>query len=109
MNRLNFAALSHIETHIISVKRSKSLIEHTFLSFSGEVYGVGHNHWFLFVIVTSFIITLLWCFFYLLQLREAILMKLPFSWLWLVRILKFVIYLPKIFTISMLFCKKQAF
>jgi len=49
----------------------------------GEVYGVGHNHWFLFVIVTSFIITLLWCFFYLLQLREAILMKLPFSWLWL--------------------------
>merc|ERR1711935_772527 len=49
----------------------------------GENYGVGHNHWFLFVIVTSFIITLLWCFFYLLQLREAIVMKLPFSWLWL--------------------------
>lgn len=47
----------------------------------GEIYGVGHNHWFLFVIVTSFIITLLWCFFYLLQLREAISMNLPFSWL----------------------------
>jgi len=47
----------------------------------GETFGVGHNHWFLFVVVTSFIITLLWCFFYLLQLREAITMTLPFSWL----------------------------
>ena len=56
-----------------------------FLFFRGESYGVGHNHWFLFVIVTSFIITLLWCFFYLLQLREAISMNLPFSWLKLVR------------------------
>ena len=47
----------------------------------GHDQGVGENHWFLFVIVTSFIITLLWCFFYLLQLREAISMALPFSWL----------------------------
>merc|ERR1712012_16877 len=49
--------------------------------FVGESYGVGHNHWFLFVVVTSFIITLLWCFFYLLQLKEAINISLPFSWL----------------------------
>ena len=49
-------------------------------------FGVGENHWFLFVVVTSFIFTLLWCFFYLLQLAEAISMKLPFSWLKLVRI-----------------------
>ena len=53
--------------------------------FRGESYGVGHNHWFLFVVVTSFIITLLWCFFYLLQLKEAINITLPFSWLKLVK------------------------
>jgi len=53
--------------------------------FVGEVYGVGHNHWFLFVVVTSFIITLLWCFFHLLQLKESISISLPFSWLRLVR------------------------
>lgn len=47
----------------------------------GESYGVSNNHWFLFVVVTSFIITLLWCFFYLLQLKESIHMNLPFSWL----------------------------
>ena len=62
-----------------------------FLFFRGESYGVGHNHWFLFVIVTSFIITLLWCFFYLLQLREAISMNLPFSWLKLVRNFSFLL------------------
>ena len=47
-------------------------------------YGVGHNHWFLFVIVTSFILTFLWSLFYFLQLKESINMKLPFSWLKLV-------------------------
>ncbi|CAB4061778.1 unnamed protein product [Lepeophtheirus salmonis] len=36
---------------------------------------------FLFVVVTSFIITLLWTFFYFLQLRESIKNNLPFSWL----------------------------
>jgi len=46
----------------------------------GYDYGVGHNHWFLFVVVTAFIITLLWCFFYLLSLGEAINISLPFSW-----------------------------
>ena len=44
-------------------------------------YGIGHNHWFLFVVVTSFILTLLWSFFYLLQLKDSINMTLPFSWL----------------------------
>ena len=44
-------------------------------------YGTGHNHWFLFVVVTSFIITFLWSCFYFLQLKDSINMKLPFSWL----------------------------
>jgi hypothetical protein len=35
-------------------------------------FGLGHNHWFLFVVVTCFIITLFWIFFYLLQIREHI-------------------------------------
>ena len=43
--------------------------------------GVGHNHWFLFVVVTSFIFTLLWSFFYFLQMKDSIKMNLPFSWL----------------------------
>lgn len=47
----------------------------------GDSWGVGHNHWFLFVVVTSFILTLLWSFFYLLQIKESIHMTLPFSWL----------------------------
>jgi len=46
-----------------------------------ENFGVGHNHWFLFVVVTSFIISLLWSFFYLLQIKDSINMQLPFSWL----------------------------
>ena len=57
--------------------------------FSGEHWGVGHNHWFLFVVVTSFILTLLWCFFYLLQIKESISVNLPFSWLKLVRLFSF--------------------
>jgi hypothetical protein len=52
---------------------------------------VGHNHWFLFVVVTAFILTLLWCFFYLLQIKDSINMTLPFSWLKLVR-LEIVLY-----------------
>ena len=52
-------------------------------------FGVGHNHWFLFVIVTSFIITFLWSCFYFLQLKDSINMKLPFSWLKLVSLLEF--------------------
>jgi len=40
---------------------------------------VGSNHWFLFVVVTTFILTLLWSFFYLLQLRDSIKIKLPFT------------------------------
>jgi len=43
-------------------------------------YGTGHNHWFLFVVVTSFLITLLWAFFYLLKLKDSINMQLPFDW-----------------------------
>jgi hypothetical protein len=46
---------------------------------------VGHNHWFLFVVVTSFILTLLWSFFYFLQMKDSIKANLPFSWLKLVR------------------------
>ena len=45
---------------------------------------IGHNHWFLFVIVTAFIFTFLWSCFYFLQLKDSINMKLPFSWLKLV-------------------------
>nr|ALS05095.1 CKLF-like MARVEL transmembrane domain-containing protein 4-like protein [Centropages tenuiremis] len=45
-------------------------------------YGLGHNHWFLFVVVTCFIITLIWTFYYLLQIREFIKIKLPFTFLW---------------------------
>ncbi len=40
--------------------------------YSGKTSGLGHNHWFLFVVVTSFIITLIWVFYYLLQIREFI-------------------------------------
>merc|ERR1739844_7908 len=46
----------------------------------GKLIGdVGSNHWFLFVVVTTFILTLLWSFFYLLQLRDSIKIKLPFT------------------------------
>ena len=44
-------------------------------------FGIGHNHWFLFVVVTCFIITILWTFFYLLQVRDFIKVKLPFTFL----------------------------
>lgn len=37
------------------------------------------THWFLFVVVTAFVATSLWCFIYLLSLREAI--NLPIDWL----------------------------
>ena len=46
-----------------------------------DPFGIGHNHWFLFVVVTCFIITLLWTFFYLLQIRDFIKVKLPFTFL----------------------------
>ena len=44
-------------------------------------FGIGHNHWFLFVVVTCFIVTILWTFFYLLQVRDFIKVKLPFTFL----------------------------
>ncbi|KAL2718478.1 dynein axonemal intermediate chain 3-like [Vespula squamosa] len=40
---------------------------------------VGASHWFLFVATTSFIATLLWCFIYLLSIREAL--KIPINWI----------------------------
>ncbi|XP_076757640.1 plasmolipin [Xylocopa sonorina] len=40
---------------------------------------VGASHWFLFVAVTAFIATVLWCFIYLLSIREAL--KLPINWI----------------------------
>ena len=46
-----------------------------------EIFGIGHNHWFLFVVVTCFIISILWTFFYLLQVRDFIKVKLPFTFL----------------------------
>ena len=46
-----------------------------------EPFGIGHNHWFLFVVVTCFIVSLLWTFFYLLQIRDFIKVKLPFTFL----------------------------
>jgi len=53
------------------------------IGIGGKAYnfGLGHNHWFLFVIVTCFIITLIWTFFYLLQVRDFIKVKLPFTFL----------------------------
>ena len=36
------------------------------------LFGLGHNHFFLFIIVTCFIISLIWTFFYLLQIRDYI-------------------------------------
>jgi len=47
----------------------------------GQHFGLGNNHWFLFVVVTCFIITLIWTFFYLLQVRDFIKVKLPFTFL----------------------------
>lgn len=40
---------------------------------------VSATHWFLFVAVTAFIATLLWCFIYFLSIREAL--KLPINWI----------------------------
>jgi len=40
---------------------------------------IGATHWFLFVAVTSFIATLLWCFVYLLGIREVL--NLPINWI----------------------------
>ncbi|CAL7950779.1 unnamed protein product [Xylocopa violacea] len=40
---------------------------------------VGASHWFLFVAVTAFIATMLWCFIYFLSIREAL--KLPINWI----------------------------
>ncbi|KAG7174811.1 putative plasmolipin-like [Homarus americanus] len=37
------------------------------------------THWFLFVVVTAFVSTSIWCFVYLLNLRNAI--NLPIDWL----------------------------
>ncbi|KAK4302637.1 hypothetical protein Pmani_025285 [Petrolisthes manimaculis] len=37
------------------------------------------THWFLFVVVTAFVSTTLWCFIYLLNLKSAI--NLPIDWL----------------------------
>ena len=38
----------------------------------GETFGLGNNHWFLFVVVSCFMVSLLWTFFYLLQVRDFI-------------------------------------
>ena len=40
---------------------------------------VGASHWFLFVAVTAFIATMLWCFVYFLSIREAL--KIPINWI----------------------------
>lgn len=50
---------------------------------NNQIYGLGNNHWFLFVVVTCFLITLIWIFYYLLQIREFIKVKLPFTFLWI--------------------------
>lgn len=44
-------------------------------------YGLGHNHFFLFIVVTTFIISLIWTFFYLLQVKDVIKVKLPFTFM----------------------------
>lgn len=40
---------------------------------------IGATHWFLFVAVTSFISTLIWCAVYLLSIRETL--KVPINWI----------------------------
>ena len=35
-------------------------------------FGLGHNHFFLFIVVTTFIVTLIWTFFHLLQVKDTI-------------------------------------
>lgn len=40
---------------------------------------IGATHWFLFVAVTSFISTLIWCTVYLLSIREVL--KVPINWI----------------------------
>ncbi|XP_076180632.1 plasmolipin [Ptiloglossa arizonensis] len=40
---------------------------------------VNATHWFLFVAVTAFIASLLWCFVYVLSIREAL--KIPINWI----------------------------
>lgn len=40
---------------------------------------IGGTHWFLFVVVTSFIATVLWSFVYLLGIREVL--NLPINWI----------------------------
>lgn len=40
---------------------------------------VSATHWFLFVAVTAFIASILWCFIYFLSIREAL--KLPINWI----------------------------
>jgi len=46
-----------------------------------DYFGLGHNHFFLFIVVTTFIITLVWTFFYLLQVKDTIKVKLPFTFM----------------------------
>lgn len=40
---------------------------------------LGASHWFLLVVTTAFIATLVWCFIYLLSLREVL--KIPINWM----------------------------
>ncbi|KAE8738956.1 hypothetical protein FOCC_FOCC015556 [Frankliniella occidentalis] len=40
---------------------------------------LGATHWFLFVVVSAFIATLIWIFVYLLGIREAL--RLPINWI----------------------------
>jgi len=44
-------------------------------------FGLGHNHFFLFIVVTTFIVTLIWTFFHLLQVKDTIKVKLPFTFM----------------------------
>ena len=94
MSQSNFIGMSHIH------KKMTKSTKPSFLQILGVVcmacaapavnialnraefpFGVGHNHWFLFVVVTCFIVTILWTFFYLLGVRDYIKVKLPFTFL----------------------------
>ena len=46
---------------------------------SPAIYGLGGTNFFLFVVVMSFILTLLWAIIYLLSVREAL--QLPVPWI----------------------------
>ncbi|XP_045110093.1 uncharacterized protein LOC123503979 isoform X2 [Portunus trituberculatus] len=64
--------------HSPSITATKELIGIICMACAAPAWTKG-THWFLFVVVTAFVSTSLWCFIYLLNLKSAI--NLPIDWL----------------------------